>query len=286
MPYQIALALEYHGAGFAGWQEQPGQRTIQAELKRVLTTVLRAPIRSLCASGRTDSGVHARQQIVSFFVDAPADLRALAYSVSCMLKDEVSVVHAAYMPREFHPLSAARRKEYRYSLLLRPTPPTLDRGRVWHLREALDITQMKHDAAVLEGTHDFKSLQGSKCAAKTSVRTIYSSAFVEEPPYLHYTVIGEGFLKQMVRNIVGTIVDRARGHLRESMAEVLAARDRRRAGVTAPAHGLTLMAVSYAQPFHDLLWRRNPEEPLYYFEESEQRQIEAGCAASNPDGDE
>lgn len=253
MSRNIAFVVEYDGKNFCGWQDQPDVRTIQRELRRAIEMVTRQPISHLAASGRTDSGVHAKGQVVSFRTDSTMDLDALAYSVSGVLRDEVAVVAASEMPLDFHPRKSALRKRYSYKILYRNCPPVLDAGRVWHLRGPLNIERMKREASTLIGVHDFKSFQGTGCAAKTSAREIYVSEVVEEPPYVIYNVEGEGFLKQMVRNIVGTLVAMSRNTMTLSMEELLHLRDRRRAGITAPAQGLTLQWVRYEERFMSLL---------------------------------
>jgi len=249
----VALVLEYNGSHFCGWQEQPGLRTIQAELKKAIQMVTRSPIRGLVASGRTDSGVHALGQVVAFYTDAEISLPEFAYSVSGVLRDEVAIVKAALVPDNFHPRKSALKKRYEYHILYRPNPPVLDAGRAWHVRGPLDIKLMQDEAAVLVGLSDFRSMQGKGCAARTTERTIFKSELIWNPPHLTYVVEGEGFLKQMVRNIVGTLVGRGRGVLTSPVSEILAARDRRKAGVTAPGHGLTLVWVEYEPEFMELL---------------------------------
>ena len=242
----IAIKIEYNGANFCGWQKQPGERrSIQEELQRAISTVLRTNIRSLQASGRTDAGVHARGQVVNFHLDSPPDLRKLSYGVSSILHPEVSIVAAAVVPDGFNARASAIRKQYTYTILYRDCPATLDQGRVWHLRPTLNIEQMMVDAAKFVGVHDFSSFRGSGCGARNPVREIQKSTLTLNGAYLTYSVIGTGFLKQMVRNIVGVIVDRARGRLELSVEEIFAAKDRKVAGITAPPQGLCLDWVEY-----------------------------------------
>ncbi len=254
MSVTIAMVLEYDGGGFCGWQVQPGGiRTIQEELSKAIKTFLRCDIGHLSASGRTDSGVHAKKQVVSFTIDSVPDLKKLTYGVSSILKGEVSIVKACIVPDTFHARASALSKKYKYTILYREAPAALDKGRVWHLRGPLDIELMIENAKSLEGTHDFTSFRAAGCMAKSPVREIFQSNIIWKAPYLTYEVIGEGFLKQMVRNIVGTLVDSACGKLERSFAEVLAAKDRRAGGVTAPGMGLCLEWVEYPLEFMELL---------------------------------
>jgi len=244
----VKLVLEYDGTGFHGWQHQPGLRTIQGELQRVLEMVLREPLAEVTAAGRTDSGVHARGQVVNFHVSGRPDLDDLARSVNAILRGELSVLHAEFAPETFHATFHALRKCYLYTILNRAAPPTFERNRVWHLRFPLDIERMRREAAALVGRLDFRSFQGPKCTAKSSVRSVLSSEILHEPPYVRYRIIGEGFIKQMVRNITGTLAMFGTGRMRAaSMHEVLAACDRRAGGVTAPPQGLCMEWVEYPE---------------------------------------
>jgi len=241
----IKLVIEYNGSRFHGWQKQPRLRTVQEELHKTLEVVLREEIREVIASGRTDAGVHARGQVVNFQLKSPPDLQRLSRAVSSIMRGELTVLDAAVVADEFHARMNATSKSYLYTIYRRDSPPVLDRGFVWFVPSELDVQRMQREAKSIQGEHDFASFQGSGCTAESSLRELFSSEFSWEAPYLRYCVRGSGFLKQMVRSIVGTLVEIGRGERCESMLEVLAARDRRRAGVTAPAYGLCLERVEY-----------------------------------------
>lgn len=242
----VCLVIEYDGSHFHGWQVQPELKTVEGELNRVLSMLCREDVRCV-ASGRTDSGVHAKAQVVNFRVNSQVDLARIAHGVSSIMRGELSVVNAAIVPEDFDARRSAKRKEYCYSIHVRPTPPILQRGKVWHARGNLDVEAMANAAAQLVGTHDFASFRDSSCTAKTSVRTIEASLIELDYPTLRYRVIGNGFLKQMVRNIVGTLVLIGRGHIHD-IVPILQACDRSQAGPTAPAHGLSLEWVDYSMP--------------------------------------
>ena len=247
----IRFVIEYNGAGFHGWQKQPQLRTVQSELQRALEMVLRAKIHGLVAAGRTDAGVHARGQVVSFAVPQPVggeeDLERLAYSVSSVLRGEVSVLSADFVPEDFNACRSALCKQYSYSILQRRSPAVLDSGRVWHLSCPLDIRKMSEEAARLCGEHDFASFRSADCTAKSSIRIIHQSEIEQIGCYVRYRVVANGFLKQMVRNIVGTLVALGRGKSPHgSILEILDARDRRAAAATAPPYGLCLDWVKYS----------------------------------------
>jgi tRNA pseudouridine38-40 synthase len=162
------------------------------------------------------------------------------------MKGELAVVSAEIVPDDFHPGISSTHKQYSYRILNRPTPAVLESHLMWHIAHRLNMELMRQQLAALIGEQDFSSFRDSSCTAKTPVKTIYNAQLVSTGDVITFTVIGSGFLKQMVRNIVGTLTDIGRNRLHgRTMAEVLGARDRRFAGVTAPAHGLTMDWVSY-----------------------------------------
>lgn len=243
---KLKLVVEYDGSNFHGWQIQPGLRTIQGELQKALETFLRSEIPVVRAAGRTDAGVHARAQVVTVIVPDATDTLRLTHAVSSLLRGEVSIRSAERVCDNFDPLRDAVSKQYSYSILRRAAPAVLDKGKVWHIYAPLDIERMRREAAVLVGRHDYSSFQGKACTAKSPIKQIYSSQLIEEDELLIYRVIGSGFLKQMVRNIVGTLVWFGQGHLTDTdMQAILKQLDRRAAGPTAPAHGLCLDWVKY-----------------------------------------
>ena len=243
---KIKLIVEYNGAGFHGWQVQPGIRTIQSEMQRVVEMILRRSVPALEASGRTDSGVHARGQVVCVQVEDPLDLDVFRRSISALLPKEVTVLSAEFVADDFDPCRHAVAKQYSYQILNRDVPAVLDFGKMWYVPWELERERLVEDAKFFLGTHDFTSFRASGCEAKTTVREILESEVVVRGDLITYRVVGTGFLKQMVRNIVGTLTDLAGGRLKQtSVLEIFDAKDRRAAGVTAPAHGLCLDWVRY-----------------------------------------
>lgn len=244
----VKMTLEYNGAAFAGWQEQPGLRTIQGELARVLEVILRCPALELTASGRTDAGVHARGQVVSFKTAADSsELGSLGYGVTSLLRGEVSVLDTTAMPDHFNARFSKHYKQYVYRIFKRLAAPILDKDFVWHVKRPLNIALMSEQSREFIGRHDFSSFRAADCVASNPVRTIYESEIVEHGDEVHYRVVAPGFLKQMVRNIAGTLVGIGMGRLSSSIPEILDRRDRGCAGVTAPAHGLSLDWVRYGE---------------------------------------
>jgi tRNA pseudouridine38-40 synthase len=244
----IRLIVEYDGAAFHGWQLQVGVATVQGELQAAIETFLRTSVSSLLASGRTDSGVHARAQVVTFVVPELPDLARLAWGVSSIMRGKLAVLSAEVVPDSFHPREDAVSKRYLYRIMHRYAPAVLDRGRVWEVQQPLDLERMLEGAKQLIGEHDFAALRAAGCTARTTVRTIFESELSCVGPEIIYRVRGSGFLRYMVRNIVGTLVGLGDGTLCDSsMAQILASKDRAQAGVTAPPCGLYLESVQYEQ---------------------------------------
>lgn len=242
----IRLIVEYDGSCFHGWQKQPQLKTVQAELERVLSVICREEVGPLHAAGRTDSGVHARGQVVTFFVANPPELFKIVNGVSHLMKGELAVISAEVVPDNFHPGRDSTHKQYTYRILNRASPAILEARQVWHVHRPLDAKFLNQIAQCLVGTHDFSGFRDSECCAKSPVKTIYKLSVQRVGDVIEIKVIGSGFLKQMVRNIVGTLVDVGRGLLdRDAVPRILASRDRRTAGVTAPPHGLCMEWVSY-----------------------------------------
>ena len=247
----VRLVIEYDGSGFHGWQRQPGLRTIQGELERVLRIVLREDIPVVHSAGRTDAGVHARAQVVNFLVSNYPDLDRLRLSVSSLLRGEVTVLRADIVPNNFHSRRSSEYKQYSYHILNRPCPPSIDKGRVWHVAYDLDVGLMQEEAQEFIGTHDFSSFRGQDCTQVSPVKEILESDVSASGSYIVYRVIGRGFLKQMVRIMVGTIVGRGRHHSWiRPVKEILEAKSRHMAGKTAPPCGLYLDWVKYPEPLN------------------------------------
>lgn len=242
------LTLEYDGSSFQGWHAQKNQASISQELLKTLGIILPYPVTEIFGSGRTDSGVHARGQVANFHYLEVIDTHALSLSISSLLRGRVAVVGIEIVPDEFHARYSAVGKRYSYQILNRPAPATFNRNRVWHVPQKLDLEIMQAESVALIGEHDFTSFRASNCEAKSPIRTITALNFKFEADLIQIEVAGEGFLKQMVRNIVGTLVDLGMSSTRlkdSSIKSILEAKDRRAAGQTAPAEGLCLDEVFY-----------------------------------------
>ena len=244
----IKLTLEYDGSGFVGWQVQPNGRSVQEELEKGIARFLGGPSEAVRATGagRTDAGVHARGQVVSIQVSRPLPLRAWTAGLNALLPEDLACVRAEVAPEGFDARRWARGKRYAYTILQTPVRGPLLRGRVWEMRRPLDLEAMRRAARALLGKHDFSALRAADCPARTTVREIRRLEILQEGPRVELIVEATAFLKHMVRNIVGTLVEVGHGRRDpDSLPALLEARDRARAGPTAPAHGLLLDDVFY-----------------------------------------
>lgn len=243
----LRLVLEYDGTHFAGFQIQPGRRTVQGELEAALARITQETIR-VVAAGRTDAGVHARGQVVSFRTGSPLPVERLHRALLALLPADITVHRVQEMPPGFHARRDARRRLYRYTILNRPVRPAIGRQYVWHVPDPLDVAAMQAACRYLIGTHDFAAFAGlsSGRRGRRTERTVYRADLWREQAAVIFEIEANAFLPQMVRTIVGTLVEIGRGRREPAaMAAILAARDRRAAGPTAPPQGLCLMRVWY-----------------------------------------
>jgi tRNA pseudouridine38-40 synthase len=248
----IKIVLAYDGAEFVGWQRQANGRSVQGVLEDALARIEGQPV-PVAGAGRTDAGVHALGQVASFRLTSEIARASLRQALNGILPADIRVSRVEEAPAEFNARFAARAKTYRYRIFNAEVMSPFERRFAWHLPRALHLGAMAAAAAALNGRHDFAAFQASGSLVSSSVRTLHESRWLEEThsqsgdgPILEYQVSGDGFLRHMVRNIVGTLVEVGTGRRTpESMAELLASRDRGAAGPTAPAHGLRLVRVDY-----------------------------------------
>ncbi len=242
---RIALGIEYDGAPFCGWQSQPDAHGVQDALERALAVIAGAPVRTVCA-GRTDSGVHALGQVVHF--DAPCVRPPTAWvrGTNAHLPANIAVRWARPVTDDFHARFSARARAYRYLLLNRPERPGLLHGRVGWCHRFLDIGAMRAAAACLPGEHDFSSFRAAECQAKSPVKLMHSFEIARDGELIRFDCRANAFLHHMVRNLVGALVYVGTDRLSPGdFAELLAARDRKRAPPTFAAAGLYLVGVDY-----------------------------------------
>ena len=244
--FRTRMLISYDGTDFFGWQRQTNHVTVQGTLEKSLSQIYAKPIRVLGAS-RTDTGVHANGQVAHF--DAPRDPADfdLRYAIQRMTPESVVVKELLSAPPDFHAIACVKDKIYKYRVLNRRVPSALRHRFTYWVRSPLDIDLMNQAAQYLMGKQDFKSFQTSGTVVKTTVRELFEAHWTRlDEDTLEFTVRGDGFLKQMVRNIVGTLIDiNQRNAKPEEMRTILDAQDRRQAGPTAPPQGLFLYKLNY-----------------------------------------
>jgi len=239
----LALVLEYDGAAFHGWQEQPGVRTVQGELRAAASVVCREPVTPVGA-GRTDAGVHAEGQVASFHTTARVSPDALRRSVNALVGDDLVVRTARWVADSFHARHSARGRVYRYRLL--DAASALHRARAFHPRHPVDLALVLHAGRALIGERDFTSFAAAEDASPSKVCRVHALEWRRWSHGVELVVSADRFLHHMVRNVVGTLLEIGGGRRDpDSLPDLLATRDRRLAGPTAPACALTLLRVEY-----------------------------------------
>ena len=243
----IKLVIAYNGAAYHGWQRQePHLPTIQQAVEAAAARVVGHPV-TVFGAGRTDAGVHAEGQVANFRTSSlSVPLRGLRRAVNAKLPRDIAIRSAAEAPADFHASRSAVGKTYRYRVWVAPQRPVHLAGLVYHYWRALDLEPMRDAARRLLGTHDFVGFATSAEKRETTVRTIFGCEVAEAAGEVLVTVRGDGFLYNMVRNIVGTLIEIGRGRWGPHQVDrVLASLDRRDAGPTAPPDGLYLVSVYY-----------------------------------------
>ena len=246
---RYALALEYDGRAFCGFQSQPSGCGVQDALQRALTSVADERV-SVVAAGRTDAGVHAASQIVHFDAEARRPLTAWVRGVNTALPAAAAVLWAQPVAADFHARFAASARHYSYLLLARPERPGLNAGRVGWYHRPLDVDAMQRAADLLVGEHDFSSFRAAECQAKTPVKTLRLARVRAAGDLIRFDFSANAFLHHMIRNLVGALVYVGAGkHDDAWMQALLAARDRRVAPPTFAAEGLYFMGADYDARF-------------------------------------
>jgi tRNA pseudouridine38-40 synthase len=241
----IQLTIAYDGSGYHGWQIQPGQKTIQGVLGEAIRSLTGCEVQVTGAS-RTDAGVSALGQVGVVQIDSPIPTTNMAKAITDRLPDDIAVTEAVEAAQGFDVIGSVKSKLYRYTIFTGPVRPVLKIRHCWHLGRKPDITAMNKAAKRLIGKKDFKSFASAADKRETSVRTIFDCEAKAEGEWVYIDVEGDGFLYNMVRNIVGTLVEVGVGRLEpEKIKEILEAKDRTAAGPIAPPQGLCLMWIKY-----------------------------------------
>lgn len=242
----VRLVLAYDGTRYYGWQRQRQEPTLQGTLEQAIQRVTGEMI-SLIASGRTDAGVHALHQVCHFKTSSETSPGELKKALNALTPGDILVKEVRYAPQDFHARYSAESKTYEYRVLNRPDPDVFLRAYAWHVPQDLDFGAMNACVELLLGKHDFTSFRSSGSTNLNPVREMMRSELLRSDEHLFRFVFeADGFLRHMVRNIVGTVIEVGRRRFSfNDFAEILLARDRRRAGTMAPPHGLYLTMVTY-----------------------------------------
>jgi len=241
----IKLTLAYDGSSYHGWQIQPGQKTVQGLVAEAICALTHTCV-TVTGASRTDAGVSALAQAALVQIDTPIPIENLAKAITDRLPPDIAVTEAVEVADGFDVIGAVKKKLYRYTIFSGSRRPVLQIRHCWHIPGKLDIEAMKRAAEKLMGKKDFKSFASAADKRESSVRTIFSCDVTCRQEWVYIDVAGDGFLYNMVRNIVGTLVEVGRGRFSaEKMDEIIAAKNRTAAGPIAPAEGLCLMWIKY-----------------------------------------
>jgi tRNA pseudouridine38-40 synthase len=242
----IKLVIEYDGTGYAGWQRQKNMPTIQEAIEKALTHMLNRQV-VVYGAGRTDAGVHALGQVAHFFCTEAYASDTFKRALNSLLSNDIVILQAEEVGLEFHARYSAVSKTYRYLILNRSTPSALERNRVWFYPAPLNLAPMKECLAMIQGTNDFSSFRTQGSQSRSSIRTVFEQSLISSPNGLiSITLRADGYLRHMVRTVVGTIVEVGRSKLSPAdFQAILLARNRSRAGPTLPPQGLYLVSVAY-----------------------------------------
>jgi len=242
----IRLTIEYDGTSYHGWQIQPNSPTIQGILQEKIGVITGERI-SLIASGRTDAGVHALGQVANFRTGSRVPPEAIQRGTNSLLPDDITIRQGEEVSDDFHARFSAKSKVYEYRILNSPVPSPMMRNYSWHVSKRLDLRKMRKPGQTLLGTHDFSSFRSAQSDNLNPIRTLMALEIRKRRGNIILIQMrADAFLKQMARNIVGTLVDVGRGKIDpEDVGEILDARDRTMAGMAAPPNGLFLVEVEY-----------------------------------------
>lgn len=244
----IKLTVHYEGTNYHGWQVQSTHDTIQGCVITALQTMLNDDSITCTGASRTDAGVHALGQVANFRISSENTISCGAFfrGLNSLTPDDIIIANVQEAAPDFHARFDARSKTYCYQILNAPTTSVYHRRFSWHIRRPLHLAAMRAASKHLLGCHDFASFQASSCSAETSIRTVFAIHLFQEKTMLRCFIKANAYLHRMVRNIVGTLVEVGLGkYAPEKVGEILGGKDRRLAGMTAPAQGLFLIRVHY-----------------------------------------
>lgn len=240
------LTIEYDGTAYNGWQRQKNGRTIQGEIEKALSAMTGQEI-TLTGAGRTDAGVHALGQVANFICDTRLEPEVFFKGLNSLLPGGIVIKECVRVPEKFHSRYDAKSKIYHYRILNRRFPAAIGRDYAWFIKKPLLLDAMESAASCITGAHDFKAFEGTGSPRRSTVRTVFRAEFIRMSEELVvFEIEADGFLRFMVRNIVGTLVSAGLGKISPGdVRDILDSRDRSNACATAPAHGLFLVEVKY-----------------------------------------
>ena len=245
MKKKYLLIIEYEGTGYCGWQVQKNGISVQELVEKALSKITKTET-TILSSGRTDAGVHAEAMPAHFVTESKMKPIEFLFALNSFLPLDITIKEVRKVSMDFNARGSAKRKLYRYTILNRNYPSALNYRRAWFIPHDLDLAAMRRAAKYFVGKHDFTSFRAGNCNAKTPIRILNRVEIFKEEGFLQLEFEGKGFLKHMVRNLVGTLVHVGRKHIpARQVKTILQARNRRIAGPTAPAQGLCLIKVSY-----------------------------------------
>ena len=242
----IKLLIEYDGTNYRGWQVQPEGLTVQGMLEEKLGLITGEPVH-LIGSGRTDSGVHALAQVASFKTKSQLDIHSIQRALNSLLPPDIVIQRAEEVEEDFHARKQSKSKVYEYRILNRNLRSAFHHKYAWHLPQKLDLEEMREATRMLIGEHDFSSFRSVGSPTRTAIRRVIRAEWKKgQDGFIRFEVEANGFLKQMVRALVGTLVEVGKGKIdSEGFRKILDFRNRKEAGPTAPARGLFLKEVKY-----------------------------------------
>ncbi|SCI48833.1 tRNA pseudouridine(38-40) synthase TruA [Romboutsia sp. 1001713B170207_170306_H8] len=240
----LMIKIQYNGANYCGWQKQPDSLGIQGTIEKAIFDITKEEVK-ITGSGRTDAGVHALGQVANFKLNSDIPYSKLPNALNSKLPKDISIIDCKEVDDQFHARYNAKGKRYRYLIYNSPYRNPIYKDTSYHVKYELDFNKMCKEAKSLIGTHDFKGFMSSGSSVIDTVRTIYDIEITKDEDMITIEVEGSGFLYNMVRIIVGTLVDIGRGRIKDNISEIIDSKSRSKTGHTAPAHGLFLKKVDY-----------------------------------------
>ena len=243
--YNYKIIIEYDGTNFVGWQQQENGQSIQSALQEALVKLSNEKV-TIFGAGRTDAGVHAIGQVASFLLSKKIETDVIRDGLNQHLRPKpIAIQKAELVEDDFHARFSAKKRWYKYKIINRRPPLTIDLNRAWCVYKNLDIEKMKIESSAFLGKHDLNAFRYAHCQSKNSVKTIDSVSIKNKGEEIIFEVSAKSFLHSQVRIMIGTLVDIAKGNINKTVLDIINSKQREVAGQTAPAHGLYLTKIEY-----------------------------------------